>query len=254
MSASDWMEVAEAAEDLAVSPRQVRRLVQTGVLPARRLGSGWLVSAEGVRERARGATSRGRPVSAGMAWVLLAAVDRALITAAGRIAVSAAGVDLSDVTDRQVRYRIRRSLAQAPTAEQWRHWLRRRALPQRVWVHPGVLERLAGDPRLRPGGGFAAAARGLGIVAGPPSRFYVGPHEVASLLRDYRAREDPDGPVELMIVPAEGSAPLLLPPGEPVPVAVALADMLDSADARERRAAEDAFSAVAAHAGGGHDR
>lgn len=254
VSASDWIEVAEAAEDLAVSPRQVRRLVEAGVLPARRLRSRWLVWGEAVRDRARGATSPGRPVSAGMAWMLLGVVDRALTRAAGGGADSAAGVDLSGVADRQVRYRIRRSLAQAPTAEQWRRWLRRRARLRRVWVHPGVLDRLAEDPRLRPGGGFAAAARGLGIAAAPPNRFYVASDDVAGVLRDYRAHDDPNGTVELMIVPAEGSAPLLLPPGEPVPVAVALADMLDSRDARERHAAEAAFVAVATRAAAGQRR
>lgn len=100
-------------------------------------------------------------------------------------------------------------------------------------VHPGVLDRLVADVRLRPGGGFAAAARGAGISAGPPRRFYVDEDDVAGVLADYRARVDAQGEVGLMVIPREVPAAFRPVAGEPVPLAVALADLLESADARE---------------------
>lgn len=50
------MTAQEAADVLAVQPRQIRRLVGTGVLSGRRVGPLWMVSAESVaayRERCR---------------------------------------------------------------------------------------------------------------------------------------------------------------------------------------------------------
>jgi hypothetical protein len=92
---------------------------------------------------------------------------------------------------------------------------------------------MADDDRLRPAGGFAAAAAGVGIAAGPPRRFYVDSSELDAVLVHYRARMDPDGQVELMVIP--DSVPAELRPGRgPVPKPVALADLLESDDARER--------------------
>jgi hypothetical protein len=62
------------------------------------------------------------------------------------------------------------------------------------------------------------------------------------VLADYRARDDADGPVELMVVPDE--VPGELREQRPVPLAVALADLLDSADARERGVAEQRLAAL----------
>jgi len=68
---ADWISVAEAAHELGVSPRRVRHLVDSGALPARRLGVGWLLPADAVHARARHAPSPGRPLSAPLAWAVL---------------------------------------------------------------------------------------------------------------------------------------------------------------------------------------
>jgi hypothetical protein len=144
---------------------------------------------------------------------------------------------LRAVADRRLRHRVRHLLADAPPAERWEHWLAGRAVRRRLWVHPGVLDRLAADQRLRPGGGFAAAAQGVGIAASKPRRFYVDADLLDAVLSDYQAQDDPEGPIELMIIPSEVPDGVRVPPGRPVPVAVALVDLLESDDARERHAA-----------------
>ncbi|MDQ1734792.1 MAG: hypothetical protein QOH56_1043 [Pseudonocardiales bacterium] len=146
---------------------------------------------------------------------------------------------LRAIADRRLRHRVRRLLADAHPAERWEQWLASRAGRRRLWVHPGVLNRLAADERLRPGGGFAAAAQGVGIAASQPRRFYIDAELLDAVLVDYHAQDDPEGPVELMVIPSGVPDGVRIPAGRPVPVAVALADLLESNDARERHAAAE---------------
>lgn len=234
----DWLSAAEAGGELGVGERQVRRLIQAGQLPAERLGGAWLVSAAAVRDRARATPVAGRPLSAPMAWAVLMVVDAALRDpeASNELHLQHA---LGEIADRRVRHRLRKLVAAAPPPERWAQWLARRASGRRVWVHPGVLDRLVADMRLRPGGGFAATARGAGIAAGPPRRFYVDDNDVDAVLADYLARLDAQGEIELMVIPRNVPAALRPAAYEPVPLAIALADLLESADAREHDVATE---------------
>jgi excisionase family DNA binding protein len=54
------LSTAEAAERLGLSPRNVRWLIATGVLPARRVGRDWAILATDLG-RARGRRLPGRP-------------------------------------------------------------------------------------------------------------------------------------------------------------------------------------------------
>jgi excisionase family DNA binding protein len=235
-SMTGWITVAEAADALGVTSRQVRNLVEAGALPARRLSSGWVLPQAAVHERARHAPSPGRPLSAPMAWAVL---HVAQVLLGDRPASPLQTADsLAMIPDRRMRHRLRLLLAEPRSPQQWEHWLAGRAQRRRIWVHPGALERLAADPRLRPGGGFAAAHHGAGISAGPPRLFYVDAGDVDAVLAKYRAQEDPEGAVELMVIPPDVPELLSVPAGAPVPMAVALIDMLVSPDARERHFAE----------------
>lgn len=234
----EWLSAAEAAGELGVGERQVRRLVRDGQLPAERLGDVWLVSAAAVRDRARAIPVAGRPLSAPMAWAVLMVVDAALSAPeeSNEFDLERA---VAEIADRRVRHRLRSLLAAAPAPDRWAQWLARRASRRRAWVHPGVLDRLVADVRLRPGGRFAAAAHGAGIAAGPPRRFYVDDNDVDAVLADYQARLDAQGEIELMVIPRDVPAALRPVAGEPVPLAVALADLLESADAREHHVATE---------------
>ncbi len=240
---SELINVAQAARQLGVSARQVRNLVGAGALPARRLSSGWLLSDADVRARAQLAPPAGRPVSAVMAWAILN-VAQHLLDEASRPPGSEQNVVgwLEALGDRSARHRLRRLMSSPLEPQRWEHLLARRADRRRVWLHPGVLERFAADRRLRPGGGFAAAVHGAGISAGPARRFYLDSDDADAVLADYRLQDDPEGPIDLMVVPAEVPEHLRLAIGGPVPLAVALVDLLDSPDARERHIAELALA------------
>src|SRR5437763_7136441 len=215
----DWLGVEEAAERLGVGPSQVRRLARDGQLPARRIGSTWLIDDAGIERRRGLVPSAGRPLSPLMAWAVLHSVDAALAGGSADISLSGVAIQLAD---RKERYRLRRLLSAAPPVNRWDAWLRRRAAPRRIWVHPGVVDRLAADRRLHPGGAPAVAAAGLGLSgADRPSLLYVNPEDAAAVVAKYRGRDDPDGPLTLMVIPPEVPPGLRPEPGAPTPPAVA---------------------------------
>lgn len=233
----DWISAAEAAKKLDVSERQIRRLAAGGELVGLLVSGRWLVNAAAVRDRARAEPRPGRPLSPQMAWAVLAAASSGLVD-------EPKGDPLEGVGDRRVRHRLRSLLADAPPTELWGQWLRRRAHPQRVWVHPGVLEQLSSDPHLHQGGGPAAAASGAGLAGGDRNVFYVDAADAEAVVADYRAQPDDGGQVVLMVVPAVVPESPLGDHGTAVSPAVALVDLLGSPDARERHGAAHELSVV----------
>ena len=234
----DLLSIDEAAARMGLHPAHVRRLVRVGELPGLKIGGRWLVTDDALRSRHRLKAQPGRPLSPAMAWAVLAAVEAGqrdkLGSAAGRSAGGRGEPAGADAPDRRRRYRIRQLLSDAPSAERWAAWLRRRALPRRVWVHQGVLDRLGQDLRVHAGGPVAAAVAADGV--GGPLLFYVAETDADHVVRDYRAVDEPDGQVLMMVVP-KAVADAFGPPGEPVGAVVGLVDMLSSADARERHVA-----------------
>ena len=229
--------IEEAAGMVKMHPAHLRRMAREGMIPARKVGAQWVLDENSLRQCDPAGRSAGRAVSPGMSWALLELVSHGL---------DAGGSDPSPnltarLADRRERYRLRRLLFGAPAIEQWAFWLRRRATPKRVWVHPGVIERLSADPRIHHGGGPATVLAGSGSGAQSPAEqiFYVGEADVAGVLNDFRGRPDVGGAVQLMVVPSEIAGLLNLGPGAPVPGAVALVDLLASHDARQRHLAAE---------------
>ena len=220
----EWLSVSEAAGKLGVSERQVRRLAGKD-LPARQVGGRWLISAEAVRRRSRAERLSGRPLSSHMAWLVLRALDCVL--------EDDQSAEFGDELDRRVRHHLRALLADAPPSEHWNQWLRHRAEETRVWVHPGVLQQLATDPRVRPTRAPVPTAAGAELTGDRHRRFYVDVSEFISLLKDYRATPDENGNVLLMVVPSHASDEALGQPGQPASSAATLVDLLSSPDARE---------------------
>ncbi|MPZ04604.1 helix-turn-helix domain-containing protein, partial [Micrococcus luteus] len=60
--------MGEAAERLKVSDRYVRRLVEDGDVPARRLGESWFIDERALARRARRAPGIGRTWAPRTAW------------------------------------------------------------------------------------------------------------------------------------------------------------------------------------------
>ena len=137
--------------------------------------------------------------------------------------------------DRQHRYRARQLLAAAPPVASWDHWLAARAERRPVWAHPGVVDALRGDRRVHPGGVAVAAGRiGFGSAGDERPVLYVAAIDVAGVVSDYQLEAVPDGQVHLRLIPSGVPAALLPAPGARVPLAVALVDIVASADARSR--------------------
>lgn len=232
----DQMSVDEAAKRMGLHPAHVRRLVREGEIPAQKVGARWLVSESALRQRDRLQPSSGRPLSPNMAWALLELAGAGL-----RADEDVRGVRaVHELLDRRARHRLRRLLADAPPPNRWAAWLRRRAQPERVWVHPGVIGRLASDSRIHAGAAAAAAAAEMGVGAGVGEEqvFYLNESDLGAVLDDYRGRLDPDGQLLFMVIPDEVADDLRPNPGEVSP-AVALVDLLNSADARQRHLAAD---------------
>jgi Helix-turn-helix domain len=232
------MSVAEASRLLRLSEQHVRRLASSGALQASRFPGGWLLDERAVRSRAQSARPAGRPLSEAMSWLLLRSLSEHLVS----------GQDPHDahvlpgMEDRKVRYRLRHLIASAPPFDQWPSWLRRRADLRRVWVHPGVLAKMADDSRLHAGGGSVSVSAAAGIAASDQRRFYLRRSDFSSVMADYRAHEDPDGQVDLLLVSSD-AADALPAASAPAPLAAGLVDLLESADAREYHAAAEVLAA-----------
>jgi len=232
--------IEEAARRLGRHPAHVRRLVREGALAGAKGGGRWLGSDDAVHLRGRLQPPAGRPLSPSMAWALLDAVDVGL-RAEGDIH---GGPGIRELADRRARHRVRRMLADAPPPDRWAAWLRRRARPQRMWVHPGVVERLRADPRLHLGAEAAAAEMGVGAGVGAEPVFYLHESDFDAVLRRYRGRPDPEGQLLFMVIPDDVATYLRPGSGEVAP-AVALVDLLNSADARQRHRAAELLEAAA---------
>lgn len=110
----EYMSVAEAAEELGVSSRRVRSLVESAQLAGRQVGGRWLIEREAVESRKRQQHPSGRPLSPSSAWHILAALsgeDEALDPwllplGPGRSSARTSWLKLSDLT-RQASVRLR---------------------------------------------------------------------------------------------------------------------------------------------------
>jgi excisionase family DNA binding protein len=240
MAGRQVLSVHEAADSLGVSMERVRQMIHAGQLAARRSSAGWLILAESVAERS-GNVHTGRPPAPQTAWAAIAVLAAAMARASQPPSERAVPV-AELIPDRRVRHRVLRVLASLPDpvadAGPWRRLLSARGQVRRLWVHPGVLDRLAGDPRVSQGGAEAAPAGHDGLTARPGRlELYVSEADAGGLIHQYRMRDDSEGQVHLVIVPA--SVPPGLAPGWGAPVAApaAASDLLEEDDPRARHAA-----------------
>lgn len=234
------LSVHEAADFLGVSMERVRQMIHAGQLTARRSSAGWLIPADAVSERSKN-VHKGRPPEPRTAWsaiVLLAAAATWASQSPPDRAMPIAEV----VRDRKLRHRVLRLLASLPDpvadAGPWRRLLSARGQVRHLWVHPGALDRLAGDPKVSRGGAEAVRPGHDGLTARHGRlELYVGETAAEDLIRRYRMHEDRDGQVRLVIVPS--SVPPELAPAGGVPVAApaAASDLLEEDDPRARYAA-----------------
>ena len=223
----EWIDVNQAAAVLGVDPRQVRKLAADGTLAGRKLGRTWLLVETSVRDRARLRSRAGRPLSADMAWHLLVACARA----------GSGGDPFAELSDRQLRWRIRTLLDRAPEPMNWPVWLRRRAVEHRLWLHPGTRDRFARDPRVL----HPDLSDRLGVRVADLIPYYVASEDLDDLVADYRGRLGGEGTKLMAVGPVSDD----LDWRGAVQVA-ALVDLVTARDARVTSAAQEALAAAAA--------
>jgi excisionase family DNA binding protein len=226
----DVLTVREAAARLGVSGQRVRQLISAGSLRARRSSSGWLIEADDIAAWTRRA--HGRPPSPRTVWAVLCTLS------------SVAGPEqgnLCAITDPRLRYRAKLVLKSMPDPAEdpgrWRALLAPRGRAERMWVHPGLIPKLTGDPQVCAGGSIAAAHIGEGLSETRVRDLYVAEHEAEHVAARYRMRPDPNGQVILHVVPSSVAGTLITLGGGLIPAAAATADLLDEDDPRARRAA-----------------
>lgn len=214
----DWHSVASAAQQLGISERRVRQLLDVGELDAGWVGPHRVIDGASLRRRAHARPAAGRPLGQALAWLV----------------VDALGHDSSDPlpmpADRGLRHRLRRLLSEQHSVAEWALLLRRRGEPQRYWGHPDLVRALRADARISLGGASAAAAHGFGLSAADDVSCYVARADLADVEQEYALEPDARGAVLLRSYDASlARVPVA---GGPVPVAAAALDLWESEDAR----------------------
>ncbi|MBN2493648.1 MAG: helix-turn-helix domain-containing protein [Deltaproteobacteria bacterium] len=220
------LSVAEAAARLGVNQARVRAMIAAGLLDAVKVGGRWLVSLESIDRRKDDARPAGRPFNPNQAWGLL-------MTAAGERPDWLSPWERSRI---QRRMRERGLVALAPR-------LRRRAVLHRLQAHPSDLERIENDGNAVRTGISAAAELGIDLMAPGQAEVYAQDAIMQRLTRRY-ALQPSQRPNLLVRCVAE------LWPFEKgcrvAPAPVVGVDLLDSDDARTRRAGERLLEQVEA--------
>lgn len=206
--------VAEVARELDVSPERVRQLIESGALPAVRVGGRWVIE-NGVAAR----RPEGRPWNEAAAWGLLwLALDRP--------------APWLSVKQRQ---RARHRLAEGIKS----HMERLAVRSESGWFrgHPSALRRLGHDVRLVHSGLSAIGAAGADLLVADHVEGYVRSVEVDTFVEQYGlepARRG-EGNVHLRVIhdtwpfdPDEVVAPRLV-------VALDLIEQLDERTSRAGR-------------------
>ncbi|WP_367185012.1 helix-turn-helix domain-containing protein [Trebonia sp.] len=234
------LSVHEAADILGISMQRVRQMIHGGQLAARRSSAGWLIPAAEVAERSE-RLHRGRPPEPHTAWSVLALLAAACTCVSEDDQPGCIESAAQVVPDRKQRHRVLRMLASLPdpVADQtpWRRLLSARGKVHYLWVHPGVLDRLAADPRVSKGGAEAMVGDHDGLTRpGARLELYVHEADADKLIRGYHMQEDRNGQVYLIIVPSSVPPELAPDRGRPVPAPAAASDLLEEKDPRARYA------------------
>lgn len=212
--------VEEAAALMGISPQRVRAMLDSGRLHGRKVGRAWIVSDLDLSGR----WQRGRPLSAGSAWALLALL---------------AG-DSPGWVDAAVRSRLRGRIRKGEVVDLLQKSEARALI--HIWrVLPGDLEKIAAEfPIVR--SGLSAGYRELDVVPlGQQLDGYISADDLAKIERRFRPDGAPDRPNVVLRVPA---VPWVLNQSYRAPLPVVAGDLLPSDDPRVVRAAREVLRSL----------
>ncbi|MBT8211751.1 MAG: helix-turn-helix domain-containing protein [Acidimicrobiia bacterium] len=210
--------VAEAAEELGVSPRRVRQMLADGQLRGERLGRAWVVD-RAVLDRAAVIPSQvGRPWRAEAAWALLALAE-------------GQDPDLSAVD----RVRIGRRLDQGIEAHVGR--LGSRAEERRFYGHPSVVPRILQRSGVVRSGVSAVDDHDIDLVSLGQAELYIRKSDLLDVVEQYALDDSSDRPNMILRVVDDDIWPFE-PDQSVASAAVVAVDLLSSVDGRCRRAGQ----------------
>jgi len=212
--------VPEAATALGVTGRRVRAMASGGVLAGRRSGGRWLIQRSAVEQRLRQRPAPGRPLSQRKAWALL-------------WKLSGADWPALPAWDRS---RLRRKLAGGSLLA-LANDLRARAEPRFFRADSRVLEHLRADPNLVLSGLSAAAAYGANVRAPGVVEGYLRRDQAQALAYRYALRPAAAADANVILHLVDGAVPRTA--DGVAPVAVVALDLLESDDARAKRAGRE---------------
>jgi excisionase family DNA binding protein len=220
--------VSDVADELGLSKRRVRALIEAGQLPAERVGRSWLVSKQAVERVRHNGRRHGRPLSAANSWALLAL-----------LAGEKPAWVRPDVLSRLRRY------ARDP------EWLlsvvqhsesRADVLP--LWLSSDDRPKLSDYPLVRSGLAAPHALSQLDVLprVDEPLDAYANREVAREIIKRFTPEENAVDPNVIIRVP--GLQWVLDHEGE-APLSVDAADLLDHDDPRVRRAGKDALRGLA---------
>ena len=216
--ASFLLPVSKASERLGVHPSRIHHMLRDGSLKGAKVGGQWWIDPWSLeRQRVLEATA-GRPYGEANAWALLNLWEARPV----------------DWVSKWERSRLRRRLRDNDILDLAPRF-RRRAAVQRYRVHPGMLDELASDPAVVRSGISAAADYSADILGGRELEGYADGSALRSLEQRYALAKDSSGNVLLHVV--EDESRLTRRGNVMSPVVVAL-DLMESVDARSRRAGQ----------------
>lgn len=211
---AEQISISEAARLLGIHPGRVRRHAQTGRLPAQKIGNSWVVNRSDLLRA--GAARRGRPLSARSAWAIVRALS---------------GLDVEGLS-RSEHQRLRGRLQEIDRldASAWRA----RVIDHWYYGHPGILQQLAADHRVRRSRPEKIRS-GDRLVGLGPSPLYVSAEHLDDVARQFALRPAAPSDANLHIrVPVQASWLFSLPE---LPDAVIALDLLEAPDPRSRDSA-----------------
>lgn len=209
------LSVADAADELEVSPRRVRQMLAAGDLPGQRVGRSWAIDRADVERLRR--SDVGRPWSAASAWAVLD-------LAAGR------NPELSPVERSRARKRLAESGLDGLVSR-----LRARSDRREMYAHPSALDRLGAERAAVRGGVSAAAEFDVDLIADGEAEVYIRVSKVKDLIDRYALDGDSDRPNAVVRVVDDDVWPF----GDDdrvAPWSVVAVDLLDANDERSQRA------------------
>lgn len=213
--------VGDAARELGVSPRRVRKMIQDGRLPAERVGGRWIIDRDSASAPEVSERRPGRPWSPQSAWVVLALASN----------------EEPDVPA-SIRWHARRRLDECELVDLVPS-LRSRAEKHEYFAHPSVLNDLREDEDVVPSGVSAVPS----LVGGNEFEGYVSVSNLPRVIDEYGLLPEAERANVLLRVVQDEWWRLVnhKPPLE----SVVIVDLLESNDPRARRAGRELAAANA---------